>query len=261
MRIVLNESNKKKSVFDEAIKNSKIDLTKFQKDLFQSMNDSIRFFENLPFGKELKKSFGKMSLRFPTNDKPTFDLVYLQSFMQNFYKTLLISIDKKAKQSKDFGFNDVKTAIYNKENQKELKKALNIFNCKYQNHYLEFSKNGFIELYTQQEYLRLKKVLKLKEIEIEKQKPKTTSLKNDSESIKIYREIISRALRGKIIGKTFSEGREDITEAHIIDVADEIKEDSEKLKNRFYKWIGRNQDRFNIILYEEIEKVKSNQLS
>ncbi|MCH7972544.1 MAG: hypothetical protein IH949_01400 [Bacteroidetes bacterium] len=259
--MIIDLSKKSRSIIDEVIFTYGNHDFKTTFAPLLGIGKEIEFFETLPFGKELKKAFEKMSLRFNTKEKKVFDIVMLEGFMHNFYKTLLISIDKKAKTSNDFGFNDVKKAVYKKQNQIELKKALNIFNCKIQNSYFEFSKSGFIELYTQYEYRYLKKFLELKSEKAKNDKPKTTSLKDESKSIKIYREIIKRTLHAKLDNVKHSEGREDITSAHIIDVANEIGEEYMRLENRYYKWAQNNQERFELLVLEELIKIQSNQHS
>jgi hypothetical protein len=262
MKIILDKSRKKKSIIDEVIVLSKLELEKLESQQILSEKKEIKFFETLPFGKELKQAFEIMSLRKGkefSNANEWYKTSMLKSFMFHFYKTLFISIDKNLKQSNDIGFRDLKNAFYIPENIVELKKALNIFNVKNKSQYYEFSKNGLIELYTQTESLNLKNFLKLSSKDAEAQKPKTTSLKPDSKSIKTYREIIRRTLLAKLSGIKYSEAREDITVVHIMDVADEIGEEYKRLENRYYKWAQRHPDRIRILAENELNKILQNQ--
>jgi|GEM_PF-4279573 len=261
MILRLNNKLKKKSVFDEVIALSKMNLEKQLENMILMDKELIKYFELFPYGKELKQSFELLTLRIGehfTNANEWYKTSVLKRFMTHFYETLLISIDKELKLSNDFSFRDVKNAFYKTENLIELKKALSIFNCKTQSQYYEFSKNGVIELYTQLEYLRLSNFLKLRYKDAEAQKPKTTSLKNESESIKIYREIISRTLKGKLAGIKFSVGREDMTLPHIFDIAEEKKQDYEQLKNRYYTWTQRNPVRYRKLIEAELKIILSN---
>ena len=168
----------------------------------------IEFLKTLPYGKELDKTFELLTLRigeqFLNNNEHYKNLVH-RDFLFDFYKTLLIGIDKELKLSQDFGFINIKNAFYKSENHKELKKALNNFNCKYQNHYYEFSKNGVIELYAQWEYLRLKNFLKLKEKETELKNFQLNNLRNQlkegNPNYKLYKEITTKQIVNALNGK------------------------------------------------------------
>jgi len=262
MNIILNKSRKKKSIIDEVIALSKLDLEKLQSNKILSEKKAIKFFETLPLGKELKQAFQIMSSgkgKGFANANEWYKTSVLKGFMFYFYMPLFISIDKNLKQSNDIGFRDLKNAFYMPENIVALKKALDIFKVKNKSQYYKFSKNGLIELYTQTESLNLSKFLELSSKDAEAQKPKTTSLKPDSKSIKAFREIIRRTLLAKLSGIKYSEAREDITVVHIMDVADEIGEEYKRLENRYYKWAQRHPDRIRILAENELNKILQNQ--
>jgi len=262
--VKIDFSKKKKSIIDKIIDNSKFDISEAITSIISGQKDSIIFFETLPFSKELIKAFEIMSLRLGKHfniQSETIKFINLKTFMVDFYNTLIISIDKKLKITQDIGYVDIQNALRKSENKSEIKKALSVFNCKAKNNYFEFSKNGLIELYAQSAYLNLRKFFQQFRERAEEQKPKTSSLKEESESIKIYKEIIKRTLKGRLDNKKYSEGREDITIAHIIDVAVENGEEYKGLESRFYKWAQRNGERFELLVLEELFKIQSNQFS
>lgn len=263
-------SKKRKSIIDKMMEHSKIDISEAITSIFSGQKESIRFFETLPFSKELIEAFEMMSLRLDkhfNNQSEGIKIIGLKSFMSDFYKTLIISIDKKLKTSPDIGMEDVKNAFRKRENKTELKKALSVFNCKTKNNYFEFSKNGLIELYAQREYLNLKKSLQQIREKVKEQKPKTTSLKNGSKSIKIYREIINRILLSRLAKD--KDYYYDANAFHIREIADEIGGDDsgltetaevyKRLENRFYKWTRTNPDRYRELIVDELNKIQTNQ--
>jgi len=172
--------------------------------IFDRDKEQIKYFESLPFGKELSKAFETMILRigkhFPEVQRTK--TIWLNSFMFNFYKTLIICIDKKLKQSKNIGVRELKNAVNKTGNTTELKKALGVFNCKTQNNLYEFSKNGVIELYTGYEYLNLKKTFQLRRKESELKNFKIDNVRNQLKTgdpnYELYREIVTKQISNGI---------------------------------------------------------------
>ena len=217
------------------------------------------YLESLPFGKELKQSFIKMTLRIGeqfTNANEIYRTVVLRDFMFTFYKTLLISIDKRLKESKEIGFHDVKAAIYKTENQLELNKVLKIFNSKYQNNYFEFSENGLIENHTQSEFLKLKNFIEWKGKETELKDFKFNNVRNRLEKVdpnyKLYWEIIREQICNTLNGKNVSLTKiiEPIQKKYTVD-----------LYKTFDKWKRENLDngRYENLINEVISDIKENQ--